>query len=315
MNVLITALGCVSFLKNFPPFHRRVGAEKNAKTRSDKIAGVDNSSHRRVAARYEPHASMSAAQGFDLFDPFFLATAVIYSPASALLGPPAGAGGRDADSGSGQSVLQLRSGTLEDFSIGRSRPSGGCRRRSRRPRRPPAGCGNCFGGREAYAGTQTLGDSVPHVGSAWRHPWHDPGGRQQPYWRHFAQRLRKGRASISTLQQEPDRRHGQRALRRVAGRASNRAGEWEEWRSAIIQELANDLHDELARNQGGKHGEARVRSLRWAIAIAEKQMAIPLPLAAPMPEVHGRNPGVARRGQGPGPNRFRPQAIFSPTGY
>ena len=112
---------------------------------------------------------------------------------------------------------------------------------------------------------------------------------------HFAQRLRKARASVSTLQQsqigDTDSAFD------VAGRASNRAGEWEEWRSAIIQELTNDLHGELARNQGGKHGEARVRNLRWAITIAEKQMALPYQWRS-MPEVMAEIPELRGVGRG-----------------
>jgi len=90
---------------------------------------------------------------------------------------------------------------------------------------------------------------------------------------HFAQRLRKGRARVSTLHQsqieDPDHPID------FAGRASNEAGEWEQWRDAIIRELVHDLHDELARNRGGKHWEARIRNLRLAIAVVEKQMEIP----------------------------------------
>ena len=112
---------------------------------------------------------------------------------------------------------------------------------------------------------------------------------------HFAQRLRKGRASVSTLQQSQI--GDTNSAFDIAGRASNRAGEWEEWRAAIIQELAKDLHDELARNQGGKHGAARVRNLRWAIAIAEKQMAIPYQWRS-MPEVMAEIPELRGVGRG-----------------
>ena len=58
-------------------------------------------------------------------------------------------------------------------------------------------------------------------------------------------------------------------------RAANPEGEWDEWQAAILRELIKDLRSEEARNEGGKHGQARIRNLRWAIAIAEKQMAIP----------------------------------------
>jgi hypothetical protein len=109
---------------------------------------------------------------------------------------------------------------------------------------------------------------------------------------HFAQRLRKSRAGVSTFQQsqieepmEPE------------GRASYQEGEWEEWKAAIIGELVKDLHDEMA-SEGGKHWESRVRNLRWAIAIADKQMAFPYQWRS-MPEVMEEIPelrGVARGG-------------------
>ena len=83
----------------------------------------------------------------------------------------------------------------------------------------------------------------------------------------------------------------------VAGRASNQAGEWEEWRAAILQELVNDLHDELSRDQGGKHWEARVRNLRWAIAIATKQMEIPYQWRS-MPEDMAEIPELRAVGRG-----------------
>jgi hypothetical protein len=110
---------------------------------------------------------------------------------------------------------------------------------------------------------------------------------------HFAQRLRKSRAAVSTLQQsqleepmEPE------------GRASYPEGEWDEWRMAILRELVQDLRNEEASNQGGKHWQARIRNLRWAIAIAEKQMAIPYQWRS-MPEVMEEIPelrSVARGG-------------------
>ena len=81
-------------------------------------------------------------------------------------------------------------------------------------------------------------------------------------------------------------------------RATNPEGEWEEWRAAILRELVNDLHSEEARNRGGKHWQARFRNLRWAIAIADKQMEIPYQWRS-MPEVMEEIPelrGVARGG-------------------
>ncbi len=102
---------------------------------------------------------------------------------------------------------------------------------------------------------------------------------------HFAQRLRKSRAGVSTFQQsqieepmEPE------------DRASYQEGEWEEWKTAIIVELLKDLHDAMAR-EGGKHWQARVRNLRWAIAIVDKQMAYPFQWRS-MPEVMAEIPGL-----------------------
>jgi hypothetical protein len=109
---------------------------------------------------------------------------------------------------------------------------------------------------------------------------------------HFAQRLRKSRAAVSTFQQsqleepmDPE------------GRATNQEGEWEEWKAAILRELVNDLNDELASNRGGRHWESRVRNLRWAIAIADEQMAIPYQWRS-MPEVMDEIPELRARGRG-----------------
>jgi len=70
-----------------------------------------------------------------------------------------------------------------------------------------------------------------------------------------------------------------------------------EWRAAIIEELSKALDDELGSNRGGAHSESRVRNLRWAIAIAEKQMAIPYHWRS-MPEVMGEIPGLQGIGRG-----------------
>jgi hypothetical protein len=103
---------------------------------------------------------------------------------------------------------------------------------------------------------------------------------------HFAQRLRKSRASGSTVQQsqldkpiEPE------------GRASNEEGEWQEWKEAILRELVKDLNRELASKRGGKHWDARVRNLRWAIAIADAQMRYPYELLS-VREVMATIPGL-----------------------
>jgi hypothetical protein len=109
---------------------------------------------------------------------------------------------------------------------------------------------------------------------------------------HFAQRLRKSRASVSTMQQSQID-----APIDPAARAANQEGEWEEWRSAILRELINDLRSVEARSPGGKHGEARIRNLRWAIALAEEQMAIPYQWRS-MPKVMEEIPELRGVGRG-----------------
>jgi hypothetical protein len=84
----------------------------------------------------------------------------------------------------------------------------------------------------------------------------------------------------------------------LAARAETPADEWNEWRMAVLRELIQDLRSEEARNQGGKHWEARLRNLRWALQIAEKQMTFPYQFRS-MPEVMAEIPelrGVARGG-------------------
>ena len=87
---------------------------------------------------------------------------------------------------------------------------------------------------------------------------------------HFAQRLRKSRARFPTVQWSQI----DAPLDPVAP-AADPAGEWGEWRAAILAELIHDLRRAEASNPGGKHGQARLRNLRWALAVAEKQLAIP----------------------------------------
>jgi hypothetical protein len=112
---------------------------------------------------------------------------------------------------------------------------------------------------------------------------------------HYAQRLRKARASVPTVQtsQVGDNENPID----VAAAAGTPPGEWEEWREAILGELIKDLHNELARNRGGKHWQARVRNLRWAVAIAEKQMATPYEWRS-MPEVMAEIPELRGVGRG-----------------
>jgi hypothetical protein len=110
---------------------------------------------------------------------------------------------------------------------------------------------------------------------------------------HFAQRLRKSRSGVSTVQQsqldspiDP------------ATRAANPADEWNEWKLAIRSELLQDLRTEEERGQGGKHAEARIRNIRWALQIAEKLMVFPYQRRS-LPEVMAEIPelrGVARGG-------------------
>ena len=55
--------------------------------------------------------------------------------------------------------------------------------------------------------------------------------------------------------------------------------------------------DELATSRRGKHWQSRVRNLRWAIAVADRQMAFPYQWRS-MPEVMAEVPGLQglRRG-------------------
>jgi len=112
---------------------------------------------------------------------------------------------------------------------------------------------------------------------------------------HFAQRLRKSRAGVSTFQQSQVYQRDNPFD--VAAGASNQPGEWEEWKAAIMRELINDLRNEEQNNQGGKHWQARIRNLRWAIAIADKQMAVPYQWRS-MPEVMAEIPELRGVGRG-----------------
>src|SRR5262245_54538686 len=55
--------------------------------------------------------------------------------------------------------------------------------------------------------------------------------------------------------------------------------------------VIKDLHNELESKRRGKHWETRVRNLRWAIAIVDKQMAVPYQWRS-MPEVMAEIPGL-----------------------
>ena len=81
---------------------------------------------------------------------------------------------------------------------------------------------------------------------------------------HFAQRLRKSRSGVATVQQSQIE-----APLDPESRQEYPSEEWQEWKSSILRELLQDLRTEEERGQGGKHAEARIRNLRWALAIAE----------------------------------------------
>ncbi len=176
------------------------------------------------------------------------------------------------------------------------------------------------GGRGRLAGGDTLQAATEVAGRMWEKLWRPDSYTGTQTWEtrfprsvqrggivgtvrafannligHFAQRLRKSRAGVSTFQQSqidrPDNPFD------VAASAGNQPGEWEEWKTAIMRELINDLRNEERSNRGGKHGEARIRNLRWAIAIAEKQMAIPYQWRS-MPEVMAEIPELRGIGRG-----------------
>jgi hypothetical protein len=123
---------------------------------------------------------------------------------------------------------------------------------------------------QAYPGTESWETRFPHSA--------DRGGLRgtvRAYANHllghYAQRLRKSRAHFPTLQWS---QIDDAPLDPVAP-AADPEGEWGEWRAAILAELIHDLRRAEASNSGGKHGQARIRNLRWAVIIAEKQLAIP----------------------------------------
>jgi hypothetical protein len=145
---------------------------------------------------------------------------------------------------------------------------------------------------QAYPGTQTWETRFPRSvhrgglrGTVRAYAGHLLG--------HFAQRLRKSRARFPTLQWSQI----DAAIDPVAP-AADPAGEWGEWRAAILAELTHDLRRAEASNPGGKHGQARVRNIRWSIAVAEKMLAIPYQWRS-MPEVLREIPelrGIPRGG-------------------
>jgi hypothetical protein len=174
------------------------------------------------------------------------------------------------------------------------------------------------GGRGRMAGGDTMHAATEAAGRMWERLWRPDAYPGTQTWEtrfplsarrggirgtvrafvnhligHFTQRLRKSRAGVSTVQ-----RSQIEAPIDPEARVTNPEGEWEEWKTAIIGELVKNLHDEMANDQGGKHWQARLRNLRWAIAIVDKQMAIPYQWRS-MPEVMAEIPelrGVVRGG-------------------
>lgn len=110
---------------------------------------------------------------------------------------------------------------------------------------------------------------------------------------HFAQRLRKSGSRIATYQLS---QIGDTPLD-PEDRATPQESEWEQWREAILVELRHDLEDELRSDKGGKHWESRVRNLRWAVEIVNRQMAFPYHWRS-MPEVMAEIPELRIIGRG-----------------
>jgi hypothetical protein len=172
------------------------------------------------------------------------------------------------------------------------------------------------GGRGRLAGGDTLHAATEAAGRMWEKLWRPDAYPGTQTWEtrfplsaqrggirgtvrsfadhligHFAQRLRKSRASVSTVQ-----RSQIDAPIDPAARATIPADEWEEWKAAIIGELVKDLHDEMA-SEGGKLRQSRVRNLRWAIALVDKQMEYPFQWRS-MAEVMAEIPGLQGRPRG-----------------
>jgi hypothetical protein len=174
------------------------------------------------------------------------------------------------------------------------------------------------GGRWRLAGGDTLHAATEAAGRMWEQLWRPDAYPGTQTWEtrfplsaqrggirgtvrafanhligHFAQRLRKSRAGVATVQ-----RSQIDAPIDPAARATTPAGEWDEWKTAILRELRNDLRSEEEKGQDGKRWQARLRNLRWAIAIAEKQLAVPYQWRS-MPEVMAEIPelrGIRRGG-------------------
>src|SRR5262249_53445254 len=99
---------------------------------------------------------------------------------------------------------------------------------------------------------------------------------------HFAARLNKLRTGVTTRQisqiQDPDQPFEPPA------RSSMSDLEWEDLQQAIINDLETQLRQEIEAQ--GPHWRSRVRNLRWAVEIVQRQMAIPWTWRS-MPEIAG----------------------------
>jgi hypothetical protein len=104
---------------------------------------------------------------------------------------------------------------------------------------------------------------------------------------HFAARLNKRRAAVTTHQisqiQDPDNPFEPPA------RASMSALEWDDLKRAIVNDLETQLRKE--NDDQGPHWQSRVRNLRWAVEIVQRQMAIPWEWRS-MPEIAAEIPGL-----------------------
>src|SRR5215472_15218988 len=101
---------------------------------------------------------------------------------------------------------------------------------------------------QAYPGAQTWETRFPH--SARRGGLTGTVRAYANYLLgHYSQRLRKSRSRLPTLQWS---QIDAAPIDPVAP-ASDPAGEWDEWRAAILAELIHDLRRAEASNPGGKH--------------------------------------------------------------
>ena len=104
---------------------------------------------------------------------------------------------------------------------------------------------------------------------------------------HFAARLTKRRARVATRQisqiHEPDNPFDPPA------RSEESEMEWSDIRKAILNDLETQLRREVEAQ--GPHWQSRARSLRLAVEIVKRQMAIPWEWRS-MPEIAAEIPGL-----------------------